>query len=127
MKLQLLNSDASLNNFFVVDAVAFVPGENLTLVVRLIDSQKSIRYVPTAAATLTLNFTDSDGNTVTKPASVLDASDRSIWTVALSQAETQTLVGSNIEAVLDTLGDTTVIIKAVARNVLSRENLSGDC
>lgn len=124
---QLLNSEASLNNFFVLSALNFIPGENLTVAVQILDPQRGIRYIPPAAAELTLTFTKRDSTDLVKTAAVIDADDRSMWKVTLSQAETTDLSGANVVVSLDVNGDASVIQKALIPNVLVRTNLSGDC
>lgn len=127
IKARLLNSGASLNDFFFLDALEFVPGENLTLVLQIFDAQKNIRYIPPAAAEMTLTFVKSDGTELEKSASLVDADDRSMWKVSLSQAETATLAGQNVEIELDVNGDASLILKAIIANGVIRINLSGDC
>lgn len=123
----LINSNATLNDFSPLDSIAFVPGENLTIAIQISDDQKGIRFIPPVAATLTMTFTDSDSNNFDKPGTKIDADDRSLWKVDLSQDETETLAGQNIIVTLDVNGDGTVIYKAFIANAIIRTNLSGDC
>jgi hypothetical protein len=127
IKAKLLNSEASLNDFFHLDALDFVPGTNVTIALQIFLVQKDIRYVPPVAATLTGKFIKSDGTELEKTFAVIDADDRSMWKVALTAAETEDLAGQNIELTLDVNGDATVIYKTLMDNVLIRTNLSGDC
>lgn len=127
IKVKLLNSEASLNDFFYIGAINFIPGENIVVSIQVFDSQRDIRYVPPLAATMTMTFIDKDGNDVVKTAAVIDADDRSMWTVTLSQAESEVLAGQNIVVDLDVNGDATVIYRALLQNVMIRNNLSGDC
>jgi hypothetical protein len=127
IQAKLINSDAELNDFFLLEAVEFIPGQNLTLAVQLFNSQLNVRYIPPSAATMTMSFIDSSGNAFVKTATVIDANDRSMWSVALSQVETSTLAGQNIIVTLDVNGDGTVIFKALVENGVIRINLSGDC
>lgn len=127
IKAKLLNSGASLNDFFFMDSLDFVPGENLTICIQIFDAQKNIRYIPPLAAELTMTFVNADGDEFDKVAAVVSADDRSMWKVSLSQVETATLAGQNIEISLDVEGDATVILKAVIANGVIRINLAGDC
>lgn len=127
IRAKLINSSATLNSFFELSSLSYVPGENVTLNLRIFDLQQNLRYIPPVAATMTLTFDNKDGTTLTKTATVLDSDDRSLWTVALSQAETAALGGSNIQVILDINGDASAINKTVLANSLSKINLSGDC
>lgn len=127
IKAKLLNSEASLNDFFFIDSLAFIPGENITVAIQIFDSQKNIRFIPPSNAELSMTFIDTDGEDVVKSASIIDADDRSMWKVELSQAETETLSGQNVEISLDLDGDGVTIFKALLPNVIIKTNLSGDC
>lgn len=126
---ELLNSEASLNSFFVIEGITYVSGENLDVVIRLRHLEREIRFMAAAAATITLSFTDktNPSTPISKLASIVDAGDRSIWKVSLSQVETGNLSGSNIEVLYDVAGDSVTIFKTVLRNVLSKIFLSGAC
>ena len=119
IKAKLLNSDAILNNFTEIEAVTYVPGENVDVVIRLFASQRPHRFVPPNGAAI-VKFKFQTNNIITpileKTATAVDALDRSMWTISLSQAESQTLIGSNIEVEVDLLGDGTQICKAVIGN-----------
>lgn len=127
IQAKLLNSNASLNDFFTLEAVQFIPGENLTLAIQIFDVQKGNRYIPPAGATMTMTFVDSNSTLFTRAAAVIDANDRSMWKASLSQADTATLAGQNIIVILDVNGDGTIISKSLIENGVIRINLSGDC
>ncbi len=127
IKAKLINSDASLNDFIPIGSIEFIPGENVTVAVQLFLAAKNIRYIPSADATLTLTFLDSDGEEVVKEAEVIDADDRSMWKVELSQEETEALSGQNIQGELDADGDDETIYKFLIPNAMIRVNLAGDC
>lgn len=124
---ELLNSEATLNSFFIIEGITYVPGENLDIVIRLLHSEREIRFMAASAAVITLLFTDKTNPSVpiSKVAVIVDAGDRSIWKVSLTQANTTTLSGSNIEVKYDSDGVGTIIFKTVLRNVLSKKLLSG--
>lgn len=96
LKLQMLNEDATLNNFQDIGSAQFVPGHALTLVMRLMQTQRDLRYVPDAAATMEITFQLSDGSELTKSLSFLDAGDRSLLEVELTDVETELLIGQNL-------------------------------
>lgn len=127
LKAKLLNSDAELNDYEHISAVEFVPGENLTIAFQIFHSQKELRHVLPIAATVSLTFKDSDGEDIDVAAAVINADDRSMWSVDLSQAETATLAGQSIEGEVDYEGDASVIYKFVIQNGVIRINLDGDC
>lgn len=125
---KLISPDSTLNVFSEIDSLNFNPGENVTVAVRLFSEIRGTRYVPGASATLTLTFTNKDGTSLVKNATVIDSGDRSMWSVDLSQAETADLGGSNILVSLDTQGDATEIWLAKIGGAMIRVNLtSGDC
>ena len=123
----LLNSDAVLNNYITLSSIEYVPGETVILNIKLFNPQLDIRYVPDAAATMTMTFKKSDGTDLIKTATELDTDDRSMWTTTLSGTETLDLASSNIQIDLDTLNDATIIFKTVIRNGLSKILITGDC
>lgn len=123
----LLNSQASLNNFKEITSISYVPGENVTIVVRIENAELDIRYIPPAAAVVTLEIINADNTSLTKTATELDAGDRSIWVFNLTAAESAALGGSNILINVDREGDGTDVAKAVIQNALVRNILSGDC
>jgi hypothetical protein len=127
IKAKLLNQDASLNDFIYVGSIDFIPGENVTVALQIFLSEKGIRFVPPADATMTLTFIDSDGADIVKTAAVIDADDRSMWKVVLTQEETETLAGQNIEGKLDLEGDGVTIYFFLIPNAIIRNNLAGDC
>lgn len=96
LKLQMLNEDATLNNFQDIGSAQFVPETPLKLVMRLLQTQRDLRYVPDVAATFSMDFQLSDGTILTKVPTFLDASDRSLLTVSLTALETELLIGQNL-------------------------------
>lgn len=115
---KILNSDASLNDFFEISSLDFVPGSQADLVIRLTDLQRGQRYVAPIGALLSITVNKTDGSTLTKSASPLDALDRSMWKVTLSSADTTDLLGGNFQFSLDVLGDQTKIISGLVNNGL---------
>lgn len=123
---QILNSDATLNNFVVTDSKEFIPGEQFDLVTRLINSELDLRYVPPLAAVITFTFNSTDGSTFTKTGAVVDSGDRSMQKVTIEESESETLLGGNYLFEVDVLGDGSQIKKGVVSNGLARF-LDGDC
>lgn len=124
---KLISSDATLNNFKELGALDITPGENADVAIRLFDEQKGIRYVAGASAEVKLRFINKDGTTLEKTATAVDAGDRSMWRVSLSQAETTDLGGSNIEVELDLANDDITVWLAVIRGGISIVHTSGAC
>lgn len=124
---RLISPDGTLNSFESLSALPFVPGETLTIRLQLTQPLKgSLRYMPAAGATLEARFivNDTPEELDLALSEAFDPDDRSIWEVTLTPAQTEILVGSNIEL---TLTEGAVISKAKIGNILQRTNLSGDC
>lgn len=127
LSAQILNSDATLNNFNVLDTKNFIPGEEFKLVIRVIDIEKNdLRYVPPATTIATFTFNKNDGTTFTKTANIL-ADDRSIMDMTIEEAESIDLAGGNFSFELDVLGDGTKIVKGQVQNGLSKNLIDGAC
>jgi len=120
---QVLNSDATLNNFQIIGALDFIPGAEQTLVLRILDSSKNIRHIFPTTTVITATFNQTDGTTFTKTLS-LWADDRSIMTTVLEESETLNLSSGTILLDFDINGDGSSIQKAIARGVLRREVVS---
>lgn len=120
IKAKVLNSDAVLNNYKEIGSLEFINGEQKTLNIQLFETELNLRYVPPTTCVVTLLFNKSDGTTLSKTASVLDSGDRSLRTVSLSESETTTLIGGNVQISLDILGDATEIRKGIILNALVR-------
>lgn len=124
LSAQILNSDASLNSFRVVGSISFIPGEDISASLRLLDTEENIRYIPPATNITTLKFNKTDGTVLEiNPTHLAD--DRSIMQFSLTQAQTEELVGGVISFELDELGDGTQIKKGFLFNALSK--LTEDC
>lgn len=118
LSAKILNSDATLNSFFEIASLDFVPGSKADLVIRLNDSQRNERYVPPSAATLTVTLNNTDGTTLVKSGAILDSGDRSMWKISLSALETVDLLSGNFLFTIDVNGDTTLILKGLVNNGL---------
>lgn len=114
-ELQMLNTDATLNNFFDIGNARFVPNQPLKLVMRILQPEKNgLRYVPDSGATFSITFKNSDNTTFTKTPTVLDAGDRSIVEVSLTASETELLIGQNLTLEIDEAGETSVALLQMA-------------
>lgn len=122
---RLINSDASLNTFFEIGTLDFVPGTQTVLALRLFDSQKALRYVPPATSVLKIYLQKTDGTELEKTMLVIDADDRSMWSVTLTDTDTADLIGGNVRFELDPLGDASVIEIGLIKNGLS--SIMVDC
>lgn len=108
----ILNSDATLNNFVEGSVATFIPGSALTLVIRLQQTQRPIRYVPDATATVEMEFLKSDNTTLTKLGTFVDVSDRSMIKFELTALETADLIGQNLTAtVTEPSGESTAVLQ----------------
>ncbi|MCG3175359.1 MAG: hypothetical protein MOGMAGMI_00288 [Candidatus Omnitrophica bacterium] len=112
---QVLNSDATLNNFKVLGSKSFIPGETITLVIRIINSENNLRYIPPSAAIKTLIFNKKDGTElVIDDADITSfADDRSILSTIISDTDSEDLMGGTFKFILDINGDGTVIYKGL--------------
>jgi hypothetical protein len=97
LALQMLNEDATLNNFMKIGSAQFIPGTPVKLVMRLMQTARDLRYVPDAAATFAMTLQNSDGTTLAKVPTFLDSGDRSLITVSLTGPETALLISQNLQ------------------------------
>jgi hypothetical protein len=124
---KLLNSDATLNFFKEVGSVDFIPGANLSLVIQIFNPEAGIRYVLPSTAVVTFEFQQNSEESLEKTATYLDARDRSLVVVALTQAESENLTGGNLTFTVDLLGDATQIAKGYIQNALRRITAGESC
>ena len=120
----ILTSDSTLNNFEIIDTKDFVPGEEFTLFMRIVNPERNdLRYIPLNTAIITLTFTKNDGTTFTKisPGDVtILTDDRSIMSVSISEVESLDLTGGNFRFQIDRLGDGSQILKGTVQQGLSK-------
>jgi len=124
---QILNSDASVNNFIITDSKGFIPGEQFDLIVRLHNSELDLRYVPATTAIITFNFNNIDGTSFSKVSAAVDSGDRSLRKMTISEAESENLQGGNFSFEVDVLGDGTEIRKGIVSNGLAKFIEGDDC
>lgn len=126
IKGNVLNSDASLNNFIKIGALEFLAGDELVLVIQLENDQLGLRYIPVSTNITTATFNNSDGTTFDVVGVPL-ADDRSIITFTLTEVQTATLLGGNVKLSLDLLGDGTSIKIGMISSALSRIIIDDNC
>lgn len=123
---QILNSDATLNNFIVTDSKGFIPGEQFDLVIRLRNSELDLRYVPAITAIITFTFSQSTNVDLVKTSVPVDSGDRSMQKMTIEESESELLIGGNFSFKVDVLGDGTEIKKGIVENGISRF-IDGNC
>lgn len=127
LSAKILNPTATLNDFDIIDALVFIPGEQTKLVMRLVQPFRSdeLRYIPVDTADLTVYLKNKDGTDLELTMTVFD-DDRSIWYSTLTSAQTEELASGNFTFDLDILGDGTQIEKGWVENGLSLQ-ITGAC
>lgn len=117
---QILNSDATLNNFKVLGSKSFIPGETITLVLRILNSENNLRYIPPVAAIKTFIFNKKDGTefTINNVDITSLTDDRSILYTTISDTDSEDLMGGSFKFILDVNGDGTVIYKGLVEGGL---------
>ena len=102
LSLRILNSSATLNSFYDIGSLEFLPGSPATLVVQLFQTQdpNELRYIPAIGSTLVITLLQNDNTTIDVPLTVF-VDDRSIWSVELTGAQTENLSGGNFTFTLD--------------------------
>lgn len=101
LTLNILNSDATLNNYIQLQSLSFTGGETLTLNLKLIQIDKSIRYVADVGAVITLDLQNSDGTTLAKTGAFPFADDRSIVQFTFTALETESLISQGISVKIE--------------------------
>lgn len=129
ISVHLINSEATLNDFFPLSSVEYTPGDVFTVAFQIFNSQKDLRYVQSANAEVTVTFTNTDGDEteLDGPAVVVHAGDRSLWKIPVTAAESAVIGASNLKITLDVEGDAVSVFSAILKNALSKNLLSGDC
>lgn len=115
----VLNSDATLNDFEEIGSVQFIPGEQITLVLQLINPQLNLRFVPLAGSIITLILNNADG-TVLNPAMTMMTDDRSIISGVITSTQSANLIGGNIQFKVDNGGTGSDIILGWCQNGLQQ-------
>jgi hypothetical protein len=115
----VLNPNAVLNSFKIVNSLDFVPGSPLKLILQLFDDTEQLRFVPPTSAIVSIMITQTD-NTQLSIVGSMNPDDRSLVTFQISGLQTTNLFGGNILLSIDLLGDGTDIQLGLVENVLSK-------
>ena len=124
LTLKVLNSDAQLNTFLTYSSASLISGEDATIVLRIHDVNKDLRYIPTTGATFTIDLLNSDGTTLTKTPTNPFTDDRSIISFDITAAESANLISQNITLSINESGSIKI---ANLNNGLSKTTLNGSC
>ena len=118
---KILNSDATLNNFSEIGNLNFIPGEEITLVIRLVQQDKDqLRFIPNDVSSLTLNLATTEG--VTEVTMTAMTGDKSIWSGVVTPSQSDIMLGGNINFTLDNNGTE---VKGWVQNALSVIKIGG--
>jgi hypothetical protein len=96
LTLKALNEDATLNTHMEIGSVKFVKDQALTMVLKLHQPAKNLRYIPEAASTLNLTLKKSDNTTISKVGTFPFADDRSIIKFSLTAVEMANVISQAI-------------------------------
>ena len=128
INIALLNDQPTLNNYYSITSVQYIPGETVKINFQILDVDAKIRFIPPSAATMNVTFKKSDGTDLVKAATKLfDPDDRSIWQVSLDATESPLIIGNNFLVTLDVNGDATEIEQGIGENMLTKNLFEGDC
>lgn len=120
LTMKVLNEDASLNNWQDMGGtVQIVRGADAKLILQLFQVDRKIRYIPTIAAAITMDFMNSDGTTLSKTATFPFADDRSIIQIALTDSETANLISQNLIADIVEGSTTSIAILQMGLQMIS--------
>jgi hypothetical protein len=133
--IQLLNSDATLNSFRVIQNQKINQGESLNLVFQLVDKESGNRFVPTTSASALVEiprFPDVmatgsnqrqqvDFSVRRQAAMAFPSDDRSIWTIPLSSLDTANMMSSNLRVTVTDGNSTYIALLSMALIVTRSE------
>ena len=109
LTLQVLDSDVQLNNFKTIGHKSFYSGEDVTVVLRIIDFTKQLRYIPASSATFSIDLLKSDKTTINKiPVFTFDPDDRSIIQFTITAAESNDIISQDLKLFISESGLTKV-------------------
>lgn len=120
----MINADASLNSFEDIGNAKFIAGTPANIRMRLIQTERNLRYVPSAAATMSMTLVKSDNTTITVTPTFLDGGDRSLISLDLSAVDTTDLISQNLVL---TITDGTLICTALLKQGIQSASLNGAC
>lgn len=96
--LKILNSEASVNDFYDIGAANIYKGSDAKVIMQIYQpDKKGIRYISLSGAVLTVDLQKSDGTVLTKTlTNPFAADDRSILQLVLTNVETADLISQNL-------------------------------
>jgi hypothetical protein len=119
LTLQVLNSDSTINSFFIGSTAEVISGEDVIIRLRIFQKDKNIRYIAEATATISFDLLKSDGTTLTKTASFPFSDDHSIIEFSLTAAETAEVIGQTLVAdISETAGISKAILQFGLKKIL---------
>ncbi len=128
LAIQLINDQATLNNFYPIDLKEYVAGQALTFNFQILDDQSNSRFIPSDTATCTVTIQNSDGTETDLEAEFLfdeaTAKDHSFFKVSLTGPQTTALVGGNF---IVTVEDGDNVYTGMAINALAKITFDGEC
>jgi hypothetical protein len=137
LTIALLNENAQLNDYSIVETKDYIPNLPLKLNIQIGDNETGLRLMAQATPSkMNLIFQNSDGTELTKAAAAMfNPADMSMWTVSLTASESNAIVGSNFQVVLDMAGDSTLpdlsdatdLRSGMAYSKLSKITFDGEC
>jgi hypothetical protein len=114
---QMLGNVANVNLYDVVSEVKFYSANAVDIYFQLWQSDRSVRYIPNATATVAVTFLRANtiaqtpaSQTLTLSASNPFATDTSIWKVSLTAAQVAQIVGGGLQITLTEPGPVTTTI-----------------
>lgn len=137
LKVKLVDEAATLNNFRYVEAKEYIPNFKFTINFQVLKVETNMRFMAQTGSKLNVVLQKSDGLTLVKTATkMFSPGDLSMWSISLSAAESNAIVGSNFQIFLDVPGDSTLgdlsdstdLQTGAAYNVLAKVLFDGgDC
>lgn len=136
IKVKLINEQVQLNNFHYVESKEYIPNLPFTIKFQIQDKETDARLIPGVSAKIVCIFQLRDGTELSKNATMLfNPDDRSMWKVEMSKTESNDIVGSNFQIILDFNGDSTLadlsdstdLRSGMAYNVISKIQFDGEC
>jgi hypothetical protein len=124
LTLDIVSKSPQLNSFTVSKNSQFAGGEDVKVIMRLWQPELNIRYIPGAAAVITIALKKSDGTSLSKTCAFTFADDRSIIEFTLSAVESALIISQNLVVNIVDGGVTTI---AVLQYGLTRQVTDGSC
>lgn len=96
LTLDVVSAQPSINSFSLGKVFQFASGQTAKVILRLWQSDKKIRYIPSETAQITVDLKQSDNTILQKTCSFTFVDDRSIIEFDLSDLETAAIIGQNL-------------------------------